>query len=126
MNNVLFIQYLLFFFIYTMKKTGGIFMSITTELVTMKSEGTVTKEKFISIVNELEMNFHSKQAGFIDTELLYDEENNVWTMIQHWETKEQLQAASKKMFKDSAAELFVKSINPKSVKMTILPQIKVW
>lgn len=101
-------------------------MSITTELVTMQSEETVTKEEFIFIVDELEMNFHSKQAGFIDTELLYDEENNVWIMIQHWETKEQLHAASKKMFKDSAAELFVKSINPKSVKMTILPQVKIW
>lgn len=101
-------------------------MAITTELVTMKSVGTVTKEEFVSIVNGLEINFHSKQPGFIDTELLYDEENRVWIMIQHWETKEQLKAASKRMFKDSAAELFVTSVEPKSVKMKIITQIKTW
>lgn len=101
-------------------------MSITTELVTMKTVDTIAREEFISIVSDLEKNFHTKQPGFIDTELLYDEENNLWMMIQHWETKEQLHAASKQMFKDSASEVFVKSLDAKAVKMTILPQIKVW
>lgn len=101
-------------------------MCITTELVTMKSLDNTTMEDFISIVNELENNFHSKQPGFIDTELLYDETNSLWIMVQHWESVEQLKAASDKMFKDSAAEPFVKSLNPESVKMTIAPQIKIW
>ncbi len=101
-------------------------MSIITELVTMKLEVNANKEEFVSIVDDLEKNFHSKQQGFIDTELLYDEENNLWMMIQHWETKEQLKAASKKMFSDKNAEVFVKSLDPKSVKMTILTQEKVW
>lgn len=101
-------------------------MSITTELVTMKSANPVTKEMFLSIVDDLEMNFHAKQPGFLDTELLYDEEHNVWTMIQHWETKEQLKDASRNMFHDPAAERFVKSIDPKSVTMVVLPQMKTW
>lgn len=101
-------------------------MCITTELVTMKSVGSVTREEFISIVDGLEKNFHSKQPGFINTELLYDEENNLWIMIQHWESLKQLKVASEKIFKDSAAEAFVKSLNPESVKMTIAPQIKLW
>lgn len=101
-------------------------MSIITELVTMKLEVNANKEEFVSIVDDLEKNFHSKQQGFIDTELLYDEENNLWMMIQHWETKEQLKAASKKMFSDKNAEVFVKSLDPKSVKMIVLTQEKVW
>ena len=101
-------------------------MCTATELVTMKSEESVTKEEFISIVDGLEKNFHSKQSGFIDTELLYDEANGLWVMIQHWESVEQLKAASDKMFNDSAAEPFVKALNPESVKMTIAPQIKLW
>lgn len=101
-------------------------MSIITELVTMKLAVNANKEEFVSIVDNLEKNFHSKQQGFIDTELLYDEGNNLWMMIQHWETKEQLNAASKKMFNDKNAEVFVKSLDPKSVKMTILTQEKVW
>lgn len=101
-------------------------MCIATEIVTMKSVSNITKDEFISIVDGLEKNFHSMQPGFIDTELLYDEQNNLWIMIQHWESMEQLKAASEKMFQDSIAESFVKSLNPESVKMTIAPQLKTW
>lgn len=101
-------------------------MSITAEIVTMKPVGGLTKEQFIDIVDHLEKEFHSKQEGFIDSELLYDEKNNVWYMIQHWESHDQLKTASKNIFIDSSAEIFVKSLEPKSVKMTILPQLSAW
>ena len=101
-------------------------MSIITEIVTMKLEGNLTKNEFISIVDGLETNFHSKQPGFIDTELLYDEKNDVWIMIQHWQSAEQLKDAARKIFTDSAAEVFVKSVDPKSVKMVIAPQLGQW
>lgn len=71
-------------------------MCIVTEIVNMKLMKDIAKEEFIAIVDELENDFHSKQAGFIDTELLYDEPNDLWIMVQHWETMEQLKAASKK------------------------------
>ena len=48
-------------------------MSIATEIVTMKIAQEITKDEFISIVDGLERNYHSKQPGFIDTELLYNE-----------------------------------------------------
>lgn len=101
-------------------------MSMITELVRMKTAEGITKEDFIAIVDGLEKNYHSKQPGFMDTELIYDEGNKVWIMIQHWQTREQLKAASKKMFQDSEAEAFVKAIDPKSVEMTICPLIKRW
>jgi heme-degrading monooxygenase HmoA len=109
-----------------MKKTGGLIISIITEIVTFEKIGNIEKEDFISIVDRLEKEFHSKQPGFIDSELLYDEKDNLWFIIQHWETAEQLNASSKKMFTDGTAEAFVKSLNPKTVKMTILQQLKVW
>ena len=64
-------------------------MSIATEIVTMKTLQEVTKYSFISIVDALEKDYHSKQQGFIDTELLYNEENREWTMIQHWASMEE-------------------------------------
>lgn len=101
-------------------------MSIVTEIVKMELAEGITKEEFVAIVDGLEKGFHAKQPGFIDTELLFDEQNEQWLMVQHWQSKEELHAASKQMFHDSAAEPFVKSLDPKSVKMTIAPQIKVW
>lgn len=101
-------------------------MSIITEIVTMSTTQEITKEVFINIVDALEREFHSKQAGFIDTELLYDAESGGWTMVQHWDSMEQLKAASKKMFQDQGAANFVKALEPATVKMRILPQMKVW
>lgn len=48
-------------------------MSITTEIVTMKTVENVMKDDFILIVDRLEKTFHSKLTGFIDSELLYNE-----------------------------------------------------
>ncbi|MCL2839544.1 MAG: antibiotic biosynthesis monooxygenase [Defluviitaleaceae bacterium] len=101
-------------------------MHIITEVVTMKLAVDITRDAFVSIVDGLEMNFHSKQPGFIDSELIYDEKNDTWIMIQHWETAEQLKEASRKIFEDSAAKSFVKCVDPKNVKMIIAPQLGVW
>lgn len=101
-------------------------MIIVTEIVIMKTISGTSKEDFEGIVDELEKNFHSKQSGFIDSELLYDEEANEWCMVQHWMSAEQLKAASKKMFQAEESALFVKTLDPKTVKMKVLPQIKTW
>ena len=101
-------------------------MSIITEIVKMKTVESVNGEEFIKIVDALEKEFHSKQKGFIDTELIYNEEEHEWYMIQHWESRDNLKEASKNMFIDKNAEAFVKSLDKKSVKMFILIQIKIW
>ena len=99
---------------------------IITEIVRMKTVEGITKDEFIEIVDGLERNFHTRQKGFIDTELLYHDEENDWYMIQHWNSKDDLKEASKKIFIDKDAENFVKSLNKQSVKMLILPQIATW
>ena len=101
-------------------------MQIITEIVTVKLADDITKDEFVSIVDGLERDFHSKQLGFIDSELIYDEQNDTWIMIQHWETAEQLKEASRKIFEDSAAKSFVQALDPKNVKMIIAPQLGVW
>lgn len=97
-----------------------------TEIVTMKTIEDISREEFLTIVDELEKNFHSKQDGFVDTELLEDEKNGQWLMIQHWSSTDQLKSASQKMFSDENAAPFVQALDRTTVKMQILPQIKVW
>ncbi|MBP2633584.1 MAG: hypothetical protein H6Q70_4212 [Firmicutes bacterium] len=99
---------------------------IITEIVRMKTVEGITKDEFIGVVDGLERNFHSRQKGFIDTELLYHDEENEWYMIQHWNSKDDLKEASKKIFIDKDAEDFVKSLDKQSVKMLILPRIATW
>ena len=99
---------------------------IITEIVRMKTVEGIEEEEFIEIIDGLEKNFHSRQKGFIDTELLFHDEVKEWYMIQHWNSKEDLKEASKKIFMDKDAEKFVKSISKESVKILILPQIASW
>ena len=101
-------------------------MCMITEIVTMKTATKLTKEEFIRIVDGLERNFHSKQPGFMDTELLYNEKSDEWIMVQHWASREEQKAASKKMFEDEGAATFVQVLDPKTVKMNILPQLGKW
>ena len=101
-------------------------MSLITEIVTFKSAEGIAKDDFIQIVDDLERNFHSLQPGFLDTELLYDENASEWIMLQHWGSMENMKAASARIFKDEASQEFVKSLISASVKMRILPQIKTW
>ena len=97
-----------------------------TEIVTFRSAEGTPVEEFIRVVDGLELNFHSVQPGFIDTELLFDEKSEEWIMIQHWDTKENQKSASARIFKAAEAEPFVKSVIPASVKMRILQQLKAW
>ena len=71
-------------------------MSIVTEVVTFKIVESISKDEFISIVDSLESNFHSKLSGFIDTELLFNDKVDEWVMIQHWNNLDNAQSASKK------------------------------
>ena len=97
-----------------------------TEIVTMKSAQGVGKEEFIEIVDGLERDFHMRQSGYIDTELLYDDNDNTWIMIQHWESLEQMKAASKEMFRDSATARFRSAIDPKQIKISAYPALGIW
>ena len=97
-----------------------------TDIVTMKTIEDISREEFLAIVDGLEKNFHSKQDGFVDTELLEDKKNGQWLMIQHWDSAEQLKSASQKMFLDENAASFIQALDRTTVKMQILPQIKIW
>ena len=101
-------------------------MEVITEIVTLKTAEGITKDDFVSIVDGLEKNFHSQQPGFIDTELLYNDKTDEWLIIQHWNSLENLHSASKKMFNNPITETFVKSLNPNSVKLIMLPQLGTW
>lgn len=80
---------------------------IVTEIVKMKTIEGISKEEFI------------------DTELLYSEEEE-WYMIQHWNSKDELKEASKNIFKDVNAKDFVRVVDKHSVKMFIFSQIRSW
>ena len=93
--------------------------------VEFKFNTDLPDEECIRIIDSVERNFHSRQKGFIDTELAKGS-NGKWVMIQHWATKEDFMAIVKLMMKDHSTEEFRQAIDPKSVKMQSLEQIQLW
>lgn len=101
-------------------------MKFITEIIRMKTTEGILKEDFVKWVNELELQFHAKKTGYIDSELMFDEKKDEWVMIQHWSSMEDLKNASRKMFEESITENFRNALDPKSVKMTMYNQIQTW
>lgn len=87
---------------------GNIIMNknICTEIAEFQVVYGITDEEFGKIVEHLEVNFHSKQKGFIDTELVKVNEDSQWMMIQHWESIEESKEVSKMMMKMPITERF--------------------
>jgi len=98
---------------------------IITEIVSFDIDNSISKEIFIDIVNDLEVEFHMIQPGYIDSELEKARINS-WTMIIHWESLEDVKLASKLLMQSESTLRFRQAIVPSSVSMNYLEQVKVW
>lgn len=99
---------------------------IITEIVEFKVFPNVSNESVIKNVDFIEINFHTKQKGFIDTELIKGKEEGNWIMIQHWKSLSEAKEASGKMTKSEFTKEFIKIIDKRSVKLQFLEQIQTW
>jgi heme-degrading monooxygenase HmoA len=99
--------------------------NVITEIVNFEIANDLSESDFINIVEIVEEQFHMKQSGYIDSELLKGKKN-FWTIIMHWESLEQVKQASKLMMKDKTTENFRQAIIPTSVQMSYLEQVKIW
>jgi heme-degrading monooxygenase HmoA len=99
---------------------------IVTEVVEFEIVEGLEEDKFLKIVDFLEVEFHSKQKGFIDTEIMKGREERSYIMIQHWKTMNDCKAVVQKMMNEPLTESFRNSINPKSVKIVFSEQIQKW
>lgn len=100
--------------------------SICTEIAEFQVIPGISDEDFIRIVEDLEENFHSKQGGFIDSELVRGNEPLQWLIIQHWDSAVQAKEASKRMMKEPITGKFRESLDPKTVKIRYLSNVLNW
>lgn len=102
------------------------YKGVCTEIAEFQTLPEIQDEEFVKIVEFLEENFHSKQKGFIGTELVKADGSGQWVMIQHWESVEAAREASKMLMKDLSSEQFKMSLDPKTVKLRYLDCVKTW
>lgn len=95
------------------------------EIAQFKLASGVTDEEFIKEAEEVQKDFLEKQSGYIDRELLKDKDGQ-WVDILHWNSMEEAQKAAEVMMKEPTTQGFMQKIDPTSVKMLHLEQIKTW
>lgn len=101
-------------------------MNICVEIAELRLAEGVDIENFLKEVDDLEINFHSKQEGFMSTELLQGSDEKSFVMIQHWKTIELAKKASGKMAKSNETLEFKKLLDPKAVKLRFFESIGNW
>jgi heme-degrading monooxygenase HmoA len=85
----------------------------------------VDEQSFLNAANAVQENFLKKQSGFIDRELLRAE-NGQWVDILHWKTAADAQRAAKEAMNNPTAAEFFQKMDPASVKMMHLEQMRIY
>ncbi len=98
---------------------------LIVEIAQFKLASGVTDEEFIKEAEMVQKNFLEKQNGYIDRELLKDKDGQ-WIDILHWNSMEEAQRAAEVMMKEPTTQGFMQKIDPSSVKMLHLGQMKTW
>lgn len=96
-----------------------------TEIAEFETLPTISAADCLSIIEGLEKEFHSLQPGFISTQLLQGS-NNQWIMIQNWQSEAHAKDASKNLMQAKEAENFVRSLDPKSVRIRYFATAGKW
>lgn len=93
------------------------------EIAQFKLAVGVSDEDFLHEAEIVQKNFLEKQSGYINRELLKDKDGQ-WVDILHWNSMEEAQKAAEVMMSDPATQGFMQKIDPPSVKMLHLEQVK--
>lgn len=99
--------------------------SIITEIVKFDIQNSINNSDFVETVAYLENEFHKKQPGYIDSELVKEKEYS-WVMVMHWATLDEVKTASRKLMKDPITKNFREALIPQTVKIQYLEQIRAW
>jgi hypothetical protein len=85
----------------------------------------VDEQSFLKGANAVQETFLKKQNGFIERELLKDE-NGQWVDILHWKTRADAERAAKEAMNNPVAAEFFQKMDPASIKMMHLEQMRMY
>ncbi|WP_440952989.1 hypothetical protein [Methanococcoides sp. FTZ1] len=99
--------------------------SIIVEIAQFRLGTGVSDGAFLDEAKKVQEHFLEKQGGYIDRELLKDEDG-LWMDILHWCSMEEAQRASEAMMSDPSTQGFIQMIDLSSVNMLHLVQLSSW
>jgi len=95
------------------------------EIARFKLNESVTDQIFLIEAERIQESFLEKQRGYLNRELLKDE-NGQWFDILHWASMAEAQVAAQVMTQEPACQQFIQMMDPQSINMFHLERQKEW
>ena len=99
--------------------------SIIVEVAVFRLNEGVVDQDFIAEAEKVQASFLKNQKGYLDRELLKNE-NGQWFDILHWASMEEAQTAAQVMMREPTCQQFIQMINPQSIQMFHLVRQRAW
>lgn len=100
-------------------------MEKIVEIAQFKLAAGVDEQGFLKEAEAVQRDFLEKQNGYMDREILKGGDGQ-WIDIVHWRSMEDAKHAADAIMQDPACLGFLQKIDPASVKMFHLQQVKTW
>lgn len=95
------------------------------EIAQFKLKTDVNEMEFLVESEKVTNAFLKKQKGFIDRELIKNN-NDEWIDILHWKSMEDALSAAKNIMNDPSTSAFGEMLEPSSIKMEHYNQVSIW
>ena len=95
------------------------------EIAEFKLAAGADEQGFLKEADAVQRDFLERQKGYMDRELLKGEDGE-WIDIVHWRSMEEAKRAADTIMQDPACLGFLQKIEPESVKMMHLWQVRTW
>ena len=97
-----------------------------TELIVFELKKGIAKNQVVNQANKMVNDFHKKQDGYVDMELICDPSEDQWKMIIHYETMEDIEKVKLNIPNSKAIKDFTALVLPESLKVSFYDQLQKW
>lgn len=97
-----------------------------TELIEFEVCEGISNEQLITKAEKVVTDFHKKQDGYIDMELVKDNLKGIGKMIVHYETMEDIEKVKNNIPHSKAVKEFTGLLKPESLNVSFYEKQKKW
>ena len=97
-----------------------------TELIEFKLKDTTNVNVLVEQLDKVYTEFHIKQDGYIDTELIENAQTGLWQMIHHYATMEDVEKLKDTLPHSEAIKGFSALVIPESFKVSFYKHQGKW
>lgn len=97
-----------------------------TELIEFEKKAEITNKQLVEQAEMIVNEFHKKQDGYVDMELISDKTNQHWQMIIHYQSMQDIEKVKENVPKSEVLNDFRNLVIPETMKVTFHNQHGKW